>query len=115
MAEEFVPVEDSIALTEEKAKEKKKKKTDLQSYKIHLDDIRSVLSTPQGRRFVGFVFDLSGMLTQPYTGTSRTFFNNGKAEVGLELLDHINQASEDAFIQVLKETMERTNARSRTR
>lgn len=63
-----------------------------------LGDIRKVLSTPEGRRFVWRIMSTCGIFRSSMTGTSQTFFNEGQREIGLFLLNETGLARPDAFV-----------------
>lgn len=56
------------------------------------EDIRAVMSIPEGRRFVWYVTQgLCGVLTHSSAGDARTFLAEGRRSVACELLAEIEE------------------------
>lgn len=86
-----------------KAADKKEKEQDRQEG----EDIKSVLSTPAGRRFIWRYLGICGIFQSSYTGESaETFFNEGKRNVGLALLNDVTGVSPEAYLQMMQEAQE---------
>ena len=78
--------------------------------KQELADIRAVMSTREGRRFLWRYLGICGIdKTSAETSGSWTYFNEGRKLVGLTLKHDIVQASPEGWIEmqieVLKETL----------
>jgi len=69
----------------------------------HRDDLRKVLSSANGRRFVWRVISEAGIFKGSFTGNSGTFFNEGKRDMGLFILNDILKSHPDAFAQMQRE------------
>ena len=69
----------------------------------HLNDIRKVVSMPEGRRLYFFVLAESGIFRSSFTGNSTTFFNEGARNIGLILLRDIMEAKPDVLTQMMNE------------
>ena len=69
----------------------------------HLNDIRKVVSMPEGRRLYFFVLAESGIFRSSFTGNSTTFFNEGARNIGLILLRDIMEAKPDVLTQMMSE------------
>ena len=67
-------------------------------------DLRFVMSTKQGRRFVGRLLNQAGLLERSFTGNSETFFKEGRRSVALELMSDINAHAFPEYVQMLQET-----------
>lgn len=73
-----------------------------------LDDLFTVLSTIQGRRFVWRYLSLCGVFRTSFAGEiGQTAFNEGSRIVGLTMLNDINEADDTAYMKMLKESKER--------
>lgn len=74
-------------------------------------DISIVLSSVEGRRFYWRLLCECGVFTSSYTGNNTTFFNEGRRQIGLMLLNELNDIAPDAYLVMLKESkqMEATN------
>jgi hypothetical protein len=68
-----------------------------------LDDIKRILETDFGRRFVWRYLGLAGVFQTSFTGNSTTFFNEGKRDIGLKLLADITEAKPEAYLQMTNE------------
>lgn len=68
-------------------------------------DLRVVMSTPGGRRFVRRVLALCGTYRLSFAGeqTHSTAFNEGKRSIGNQLLAEVEAVSPDGFIDMLRE------------
>lgn len=69
-----------------------------------LRDIRFILKSKEGRRFLWRYLSKCGIFKQSFTGNSETFFNEGKRAIGLMLLTEITEASPDAYVLMMKES-----------
>lgn len=69
-----------------------------------LDDIRFILSTPQGRRVYWRLLSQFGIFKTSFTGNSTTFFNEGQRNAGLFLLSELNDADPEAYVLMMKES-----------
>lgn len=67
------------------------------------EDLKAVVSTVNGRRFIWKYLDLCGIYETTFTGGSETFFLEGKRAVGLTLLKDVIDASPETFIVMQKE------------
>lgn len=68
-----------------------------------LDDLRVVLSSVQGRRFVWKVLNKAGVFRSSFTGDNATFFNEGRREIGLMIIADVMDADETAYGRMAKE------------
>lgn len=69
-----------------------------------LDDLRTVLGTPQGRRFYWRTLGECGIYRTSYTGSSNsTCFNEGKREIGLRLMADLMEAAPEKYILMQQE------------
>ena len=68
-----------------------------------LNDLREVLSTASGLRFVWKRIIDSGFFVQSYTGiASSTDFNEGKRAEGIALVSLVLKARPEAFLQMMR-------------
>lgn len=69
-----------------------------------IDDLRAVLKLPQGRRFVYKVLCECGVFKSSFTQNSlQSAFNEGKRDIGLELLRALDETEPMAYTQMLQE------------
>lgn len=67
-------------------------------------DMLWVLDSPQGRRFVWRYLGITGVFRSSFTGSPETtHFNEGGRNIGLRLLEDINEAKPEAYLQMTKE------------
>lgn len=73
------------------------------------EDLRTVLSTRQGRRFFWNLIGFCGLLrSSMHHNGSQTYFNEGMRSVGLHLWREMESANADAYLVMLKESKEDT-------
>jgi hypothetical protein len=85
-----------------KAKEK-------QQSEIELDDYRFLLQTKQGRRVFWKLLTDCGVFKTSFTGNSQTFFLEGQRNIGLKVLNTINEAMPEAYLLMMNESKEKGN------
>lgn len=68
-----------------------------------LEDMRSVLASHRGRRLIWRYLEECGVFKISFTGSSETFFKEGKRDIGLRLLADINDAAPEAYSIMLRE------------
>lgn len=61
------------------------------------------LGTKQGRAFVHWLLAECGIYSTSFTGNSTTFFNEGKRQIGLQVLARVTKDHPDAYLTMLKE------------
>lgn len=67
------------------------------------DDLKWVLADKRGRRVMASLLAMTGLYQGSFTGSSETFFREGRRDIGLQILSRINNANPDAYITMLKE------------
>lgn len=68
-----------------------------------LNDMRKIVSTAEGRRFIWDLLSEARIFHSSYTGNSDTYFNEGKRNIGLGVLESLMRAKPDAFTQMQNE------------
>lgn len=70
-----------------------------------LTDIRSVLLTPQGRRFYWRVMESGAIFQDPFCGvdTNATNYRLGRQSISRDFLNDLMEASPDALAQMQRE------------
>lgn len=68
-----------------------------------IDDVRYILASQQGRRFIWKYLDFCGVFRTSFTGNSETFFKEGIRNVGLKILADLNEADPMAYVKILDE------------
>jgi hypothetical protein len=68
-----------------------------------ISDIRALMSTVPGRRFMWRLLDKAGIYKSSMTGNSQTFFLEGQRNIGLFLLAQVNDHCLDEYVQMLTE------------
>ncbi len=75
-----------------------------------LADTKAILDLPAGRRFLWRYLEATGIFRLSYTGDNATFFNEGRREIGLKLLEDISEANPEAYLQMMQEAKGDLNA-----
>lgn len=73
------------------------------------ESIVEVLSTPEGRDLVWYIFDSCDMFSTTFTGNSWQAFKEGRRAVGLELLEQINVTCPQEWIKMQAEKLNGTS------
>lgn len=63
--------------------------------KQNLQDMKTILQTPQGRRFISWMFENCGLNQQPFHGNSRDIYFAGIRSVALMLVVCCNELGMD--------------------
>ncbi len=93
------PLISNAASEKEFAKAKTKQK---HSRLIQLQDIRDILKTEAGRRFMWRYLDECGVFRSSYDASgSKVYFNEGMRNIGNQLLADITEASPEVFAQMI--------------
>jgi hypothetical protein len=67
------------------------------------EDLKWILSTQQGRRFIWRLLGDCGVFRISMTGSSYTFFNEGKRSIGNALYADVLGADDEAYLKMRKE------------
>src|SRR3990172_8342493 len=78
-----------------------------QDERQRLVDLKSLLELPHGRRFIWWMLESAGVYKSSFTGNSTTFFNEGRRDLGLQLLAKITEASPEALVLMMQESKKR--------
>lgn len=98
--------------TSKKEEQEKRLENEKLEREILLNDVRHVLSSVQGRRFVWMILDMAGVYRSSFTGNSSTFFNEGARNIGLRVLSDVMDAKPEAFLQMQQEDKKRKERKS---
>jgi len=89
---------------EDEVKEHNKKHDELT--KRQIDDVKFLLQSIQGRRFLGRLLDHCSVFSSIYHASALIHHNSGKQDVGHFIMGEIVKADDMAFIQMMKEAKE---------
>ena len=89
------------AADEENVSKHKRKDQNARDRELH--DLRTMMDSIEGRRFVWRLLDKAGVFRTSFTGNSTTFFNEGMRNMGLMILADVHEACADQYIQMMKE------------
>jgi len=89
------------------AKQKVKNRQDQEK-----DDLKYVLASAQGRRFIYKTLELTGIYKSSFTGSSETFFLEGQRNIGLKLLAKVQEVDFDGYLKMLNEFKGEQHVRS---
>ena len=78
----------------------KKSKEELE-YHALLENIRNLIKLRQGREFIWYVLSICDLYSDVFTGNSRTFYQEGKRAVGLEILALLEDADSTIYPRML--------------
>ena len=96
---------DEVQVKKRKTKSKIKKEQDK-------EDLHNILLSAGGRRFVWKLLEACGVYKISFTGNSHTFFNEGKRQIGLGLIEEIFDASPNAYTEMRLEAANRLEGKS---
>ena len=104
MSEDFLDIEN-----------KQQKETDAKRERRHardVNDLRKILAIPEGRRYIWRLWGLTGVFRSSYApkDANMTSFREGQRDVGLAMLQDINDASPTALSQMRSEYLSELNA-----
>lgn len=95
---------------DEKRKEEAKEAKRIRRKEI--DDIRQILKLPAGRRYLWRMLSECGVFRSSFTQNSnQTAFNEGIRNIGLKVLEDINEAESTAFAQMQNEYISAVNSK----
>ena len=64
------------------------------------NDLKWILATEQGRRFVWRLLETTGIFKSSFTGSSETYFLEGQRNVGLKLLADVMECEPQAYLNM---------------
>ena len=88
---------------------KTRKRKDEQVRERELADLKLVMESTEGRRFIWRLLDRAGVFRTSFTGNSTSFFNEGQRNMGLIVLADVHEACAERYIQMMKEAKEESN------
>ncbi len=74
---------------------------------VQNNDIRFIMSTEQGRRFIYEMLSDTHQYQTSFTGNSHTFFREGERNIGVKLMKRIHENCLDEYVLMLKEARKR--------
>jgi hypothetical protein len=74
---------------------------------IQISDMKQVLSTVEGRRFIWELLSFCRIFESSYNGQFGTIYNEGHRNVGLKILADVNDADPGAYTKMLTESRRR--------
>lgn len=99
--------------------EKKRKESEAEKKRTRqreLSDIRAVLDKPAGRRFIWRLLSIAGITRSVFTQNAmQTAFLEGQRNLGLLLLEDINEAETHAFAQMQEEYISEQKSKKEAR
>lgn len=76
----------------------------LSARRSELNEVRALLATAEGRKFLWRLLERCGVYKSSYDQSgSRVYFNEGRREVGLWVLAEIIEAEPEAYVSLMKE------------
>lgn len=68
------------------------------------EDLRFIMGSASGRRFVWRILETAGLYRSSFTGNSETFFREGMRNIGLQLVGQIHSVCPDQYAIMVKES-----------
>lgn len=84
-------------------RKRKEENEDKRERKQINSDYATTFNSIHGRRVLNHLLGLCGIYSNSFTGNSTTFFNEGKRDIGLRILERIMEADKRIYIEALKE------------
>lgn len=95
---------DNFYDTEIEARNKESKEQYSRRKNRELDDLKTVLKKPEGRRFVYKILSECGVFKASFALNSmQSAFNEGRRDIGIALLKMLDEAEPQAYSQMLTE------------
>jgi hypothetical protein len=96
-------IEDPFAIENQETQEDAEKRK--RRHAREINDLRKIISIPEGRRYIWKLWGLTGVFRASYTpkDANLTAFKEGQRDIGLALLQDINEASPTALGQMRAE------------
>lgn len=70
-----------------------------------LNEMRAVLSTPEGRRFLWRLLGRCKTFSSIYESSARIHYNSGQQDIGFQLLQEIDAADPEMFFKMRNENL----------
>lgn len=83
-------------------------KTERWTQRQALEDWRALLALPAGRRVLWGLLEECGVFRTSWHPSALIHFNEGKRDVGLQILSHITAANDEALLQMMRENKQET-------
>lgn len=81
-----------------------------------INDLRRLLKTPEGRRFIWKIISSCGIFRSSFTmNSNQTAFREGQREIGLNILNDVNEADSGAFAQMQQEYVSDINSKNESK
>lgn len=71
-----------------------------------------VMGTPQGREFIWGLLEDARIFRSSFTGNSATFFNEGRRDFGLQLLNDVQHYCPKLYLDMQREALDKQFAKS---
>jgi len=93
---DYDPLNPEAATDEvEKAQDTKRKQ--------EIEDLRAVVSTPSGRRFIKRLLERTAIYRSTFTGNSNGYFVEGERNIGLFIVAELSAVGRDTYPKLLLE------------
>jgi hypothetical protein len=66
------------------------------------NDLKFLLASDQGRRFIWNMLEKCGVFKSSFTGSSETFFLEGQRNIGLKLMSDIMRVDPESYLKMIK-------------
>lgn len=72
-------------------------------------DYGSVFGTAEGKKVLWDILNNAGIFAGMFTGNSQTFYNLGRRDIGLRVLEHVMAADPTIFTSILNKDWQKGN------
>jgi hypothetical protein len=79
----------------------RRKSKEEKEYDVLLANVREVSKSRAGKEFIWYVLSAAGIYGEPFTGDNRTFYNEGRRSLGLQLLQLLDDADLSIYPRLL--------------
>ena len=82
---------------------KEAKLTEKDRRKNEVEDLKSLRALPAFRRFYWRYLQECGVFKSSFTGSSETFFNEGRRDIGLRMMADLNESNPAVYASLVTE------------
>jgi len=73
-----------------------------------IDAYATVLKSPEGRRVIRDIIDMTGVFTEAFTGSAQTYYNLGAASIGRKIMEMVCMADPEQYMRLNIEAYRRS-------
>lgn len=69
-----------------------------------MNDLKTVLSSPSGKRYIWSLLEECGVYKSSMTGDAHTYFNEGQRNIGLKIIAGITECDPQSLIKMMTDS-----------